>query len=397
LNALSESAIVLLFVASIVAMTTRRLHLPYSVGLVSAGAALVFLPGTPVIHVPTEILYTALLPPLLFEAAFYLDWDMLRGQLALVLSLAIFGVLIAAGFSAAGMHFLAHWPWAGAFVFGALIAATDPVSVLAIFREAHSRGRLSLLMESESLLNDGVAAVAFAMAVTVALGHDLSPIDVATRLATSIAGALVCGAVVGGVSLFLIGHSTDHLVELTFTTVAAWGSFFLAEHFHTSGVLAVIVAGLVMGNVGPLGELTEQGREAGRTFWEYAAFLANSMVFLLIGMYEAETYRSGRMPLGWRIASIGILVVLLGRAVSVYGICAFFNFGRLRVSTRHQNMLVWGGLRGALALALALGLPAEMPDRQLIVQTSFAVVAFSVFAQGLTMPPLLRWIGEIPR
>jgi CPA1 family monovalent cation:H+ antiporter len=393
---LSQSAILLLFLAAIVAMATRRLHLPYSVGLVIAGVAFVLLPGAPALHVPSHVLYTALLPPLLFEAAFYLRWEKLRRELALVLTLAVFGVLVGGAVSAAGLHFLAGWPWAATLVFGALIAATDPVSVLAVFREARARGRLSLLIESESLLNDGVAAVAFAVTVAVVLGQSLSPSNVALRLGNSIAGAVVCGAVVGGASLFLIGHSEDHLVELTFTTVAAWGSFLLAEYFQASGVLAVIVAGLVMGNAGLLGAFSKQGREAVGTFWEYSTFLANSMVFLLIGIYQAEMYRSGGLSGGWRMIGVGVLVVLVGRAVSVYGLCGLFHFGRLRVSARHQHALVWGGLRGALALTLALGLPDAMAHRQEIVETSFGVVAFSVLAQGLTMPLFLRRMGELP-
>jgi CPA1 family monovalent cation:H+ antiporter len=397
LNAISQSAILLLFIASIVAMTTRRLHVPYSVGLVLAGFGLVLLPGAPAIHIPSDLLYTALLPPLLFEAAFYLQWERLRRELPLVLTLAVIGVVIGGAVNAAGMHFVADWPWGAALVFGALIAATDPVSVLEIFRASRVHSRLSLLIESESLLNDGVAAVAFAVTVAVALGQTLTPLDVAANLGISIAGALVCGAVVGAAALFLIGRSKDHLVEVTFTTVAAWGSFLIAEHFHASGVLAVIAAGLVMGNAGPLGALSEQGRDAVRTFWEYAAFLANSLVFLLIGIYQAEMYRSAGLSLGWSIAAIGILAVLVGRAVSVYSICGLFYSGRLRVSAKHQHLLIWGGLRGALALALALGLPEAMPYRQDIVQTSFAVVAFSVFAQGLTMPALLRSMGELPR
>jgi CPA1 family monovalent cation:H+ antiporter len=397
LNAISQSAILLLFIASIVAMTTRRLHVPYSVGLVLAGFGLVLLPGAPAIHIPSDLLYTALLPPLLFEAAFYLQWERLRRELPLVLTLAVIGVVIGGAVNAAGMHFVADWPWGAALVFGALIAATDPVSVLEIFRASRVHSRLSLLIESESLLNDGVAAVAFAVTVAIALGQTLTPLDVAANLGISIAGALVCGAVVGAAALFLIGRSKDHLVEVTFTTVAAWGSFLIAEHFHASGVLAVIAAGLVMGNVGPLGALSEQGRDAVRTFWEYAAFLANSLVFLLIGIYQAEMYRSAGVSLGWSIATIGIMAVLVGRAVSVYSICGLFSSGRLRVSAKHQHLLIWGGLRGALALALALGLPEAMPYRQDIVQTSFAVVAFSVFAQGLTMPALLRSMDELPR
>ena len=392
----SQSAVLLLFVAAVVAMLTRRLRFPYSIGLVLAGIALCLAPSGPTIHVPSDLIYKALLPPLLFEAAFYLRWDRLKPELPLVLTLAVGGVVIGGGVSAAGMHFLAGWPWNVALVFGALISATDPVSVLATFRQAGAEGRLALLIGSESLLNDGVAAVAFAVTVATAMGENLSPGAISARLVISIGLAILSGAAVAGGALFLAGRSEDHLVELTFTAVAAWGSFLLAEQLHASGVLAAIVAGLIMGNIGPMRVLSDQGREAVRSFWEFGAFVANSLVFLLIGVYQAEMYRSQGLSVSWIVVSVGAVVVLAGRAISVYGICGGFYLSRLRVKPRQQLGLVWGGMRGALALALALSLPEQMPQRLSIVGVSFAVVAFSIFAQGLTIPPFLRWVGELP-
>jgi len=192
--------------------------------------------------------------------------------------------------------------------------------------------------------------------------------------------------------LLLAGHAEDHLVEITFTTVAAYGSFLLAEHFHLSGVLATLTAGLMMGNLGPLGAISPRGREAVQAFWDYAAFAANSLVFLLIGIHEAhENFAAVWMP-----AAAAILLVLLGRAVAIYPCCFLFSWSALRVTMRHRHILFWGGLRGALALALALGLPPQVPARESIITMSFAVVAFSIFVQGLTMAPLLRRFGEIP-
>lgn len=397
MNTLSESALLLLFVAALTAMATRRLRIPYSVGLVVAGIVLVFIPAAPRVQIPSQVIYSALLPPLLFEAAFYLRWSRLRAELAPILSLAAGGFTIACFVTATGMHFAAGWPWNTAFIFGALIAATDPVSVLAIFREAGLHGRLSLLIEAESLLNDGVAAVAFAVAVALATGATLTPVEIGGRLVVSTAIAIACGGAVGGAALLLMRPTNDHLVELTLTTLAAFGSFFAAERLHASGVLAVIVAGLLMGN-SPLAALSPHGQVAVRSFWEFGAFVANSLVFLLIGVYQGSLYRPDGVPANWsvRTTTLGVIVVLVSRAVSVYGICGLLGFGRHRVKAAHQHVLVWGGLRGALALALALGLPMDLPHRTEIVATSFAVVAFSIFAQGLTMQPLLRAFRELP-
>jgi CPA1 family monovalent cation:H+ antiporter len=387
-----QGALFLLLIAAVVAMLSRKLRLPYSAGLVAAGMALTLLPLAPRISLTKDLIFTALLPPLLFEAAFYLRWNELRRDLPVILTLATAGVVLSGAVTTVGMHYLAGWPWTAALVFGSLIAATDPVSVIATFREAKVHGRLRLLVEAESLFNDGTAAVAFGVAVTLAVGQPLTAGATATSLVVTVSGALLCGAAVGGAAMFLTGRTEDHLVELTFTTVAAYGSFLLAEHFHFSGVFATITAGLIMGNWGALGALSSRGREAVDAFWDYAAFAANSLVFLLIGMHQA----SRNFAAVWWPALVAVLFVTLGRACTVYPLCWVFTRTDLRVTGRHQHALVWGGLRGALALALALGLPEEVAARDEILTVSFAVAAFSIFVQGLTMRPLLRAIGEIP-
>jgi len=383
----------LLLIAAVVAMLSRRLHLPYSAGLVAVGLALgvALLPFSPAISLTKDLIFTVLLPPLVFEAALGLPWKKLREDFLVILVLATVGVLISAGFTAVGMHYLARWEWLSAALFGALIAATDPVSVIATFREAGAHGRLLLLVEAESLFNDGTAAVAFGVVVAFATGHGSSGLSVAPATVLMIGGGVMCGAMVAGSVLVLAGHTEDHLVEITFTTVAAYGSFLLAEHFNFSGVLATLTAGLMLGSSASE-VISGRGREAVQAFWEYAAFVANSMVFLLIGIHGARQ----NLASVWVAACLAILLVTLGRAVAVYPCCWLFSRSARRVPARQQHVLFWGGLRGALALALALGLPAEVPGREQIITVSFAVAAFSIFAQGLTMKPLLRKWGEIP-
>jgi CPA1 family monovalent cation:H+ antiporter len=386
-----QTGALLLLIAAVVAMITRRLTLPYSVGLVAAGIILAFLPFAPKIALTKELVFTVLLPPLLFEAAFFIHWSQLRRDVSVVVLLATLGVVLSAGVTAAGMHYLARWEWIGALVFGVLIAATDPVSVIATFKEAKAHGRLLVLIEAESLLNDGTAAVGFGVVLAVASGHALTPLDITAKLVLSIGGGILSGGAVALAALLLSARSNDHLVEITFTTVAAYGSFLLADHFGVSGVLASITAGLVMSNFTSLGTISARGREAVQAFWEYAAFVANSLVFLLIGLREARQNFQGI----WQTAILAIALVTLGRAVALYPCCLLFSRSSLRVAMKHQHVLFWGGLRGALALALALGLPPEIPAREEITTISFAVVAFSVFVQGLTMTPFLRRMGEI--
>jgi CPA1 family monovalent cation:H+ antiporter len=386
-----ERVEILLLIAALVAMLARRLRVPYSIGLVLAGISFALLPFSPNIELTKELVFTTLLPPLIFEAAFDLHWRELRRDLALILTLATVGVLLSAAVTAAGMRYLAQWGWASALVFGVLIAATDPVSVIATFKEAGVKGRVRLLVEAESLFNDCTAAVGFAVAVTLASGQSLSFSGVTRTLVFTIVGAILCGTLVAALVLLLAGRTDDHLVEITFTTLAAYGSFLLAEHFHVSGVLASLTAGLIVGNVGHLGALSAKGRQAVMQFWEYAAFVANSLIFLLIGMREAhQNFKFVLVP-----AIIAIVLVLLGRALAIYPCCLLFVRTSQRVTLKDQHILFWGGLRGALALALVLGLPPEMPRREEIIAVAFAVVAFSIFVQGLTITPLLRRSGDL--
>ncbi len=261
-----------------------------------------------------------------------------------------------------------------------------------MFKDAKVHGRIRLLIEAESLFNDATAAVAFTIAIGFASGQSTGPIGITRTLLIMVAGSLVCGAVVAGIVLLLAGATDDHLVEITFTTVAAFGSFLLAEHFHLSGVLASLTAGLILGNVGHLA-IAPKERAAVEEFWEYAAFVANSLIFLLIGM------RLANQDYGfvWLPALIAIAVVLFGRALAIYPLSLLFARSSLRISIRHQHLLFWGGLRGALALALALGLPADLPGREAVITVAFAMVAFSIFIQGLTIKPLMRRLGEISK
>jgi CPA1 family monovalent cation:H+ antiporter len=381
----------LLFVACLVAMITRRLKLPYSAGLVAAGLALAVLPLGLKVALTPELIFTVFLPPLIFEAAIQIPWSPLRRELPLLLLLVTIGVLLAAGVVAAGMHWLIGWSWIGAAFFGILVAATDPVSVIAMFREVPVPPRLHLLVEAESLLNDGVAAVGFAVLVAIAGGGAATAPAVGAKFLMTSLGGIAAGAIVTLPLLALAGRTQDRLVEITLTTLAAFGSFLLAEHFHVSGVLGGLTAGLLVGNVGWMGSISDTSRPNILYFWEYAAFLANSIIFILIGAAEAGT------PILPVVVAAGaaILLSMIGRAATVYPVAALFARSKLRLSGTWQHVLWWGGLRGALALALALALPASVAERDQIIAVAFALVAFSVFVQGLTMAPLVKRLGLI--
>lgn len=380
----------LLLVACLIAMISRKLGLPYSVGLVAAGLLIALIPNAPKFTLSRDLIFNILLPPLVFEAALQLPWKEFRRELPATLTLALVGVGLAALVVAAGLHFSLQWSWIGASLFAVLIAATDPVAVIAAFKEMNADKRLCMLVESESLLNDGVVAVAFAVLVGVAGGASAGAASVVPSFLWTLSGGVLIGGVVSALVLLLAGRTNDHLVEITLTTLAAYGSFLLAERLHASGVLASLTAGLIIGNFGSLGAISDTGRPHVLAAWEFFAFVANSFVFLLIGIQLVDV-PIGR--LGWETAAIAILLVLVGRAVAVYPLSTLFQPTKLKIPLSFQNVLFWGGLRGALALALALTVPLTVPERRPIILSAFVVVAFSIFIQGLTMPWLVERLG----
>jgi monovalent cation:H+ antiporter, CPA1 family len=396
-----RQAVALLAVAIVVAIAARQFKLPYTVGLVVVGSILTLSKPDFGPHLTHDLIFDLILPPLLFEAALAISWRELQPDFFPITVLATLGTAIAACVVTGGMVWLLDWPVPSALVFGVLIAATDPVAIIAMFKDNKLKGRLCLLVESESLLNDGAAAVLFVMALAWAqsAGHAQAGVETVTTLVRIVLGGVTIGAVFGGVAILVSKRTSEHLIEAALTTVAAYGSFLTAEYFDVSGVLATVTAGLTIGNLDLLsanekGYLSLKGREFVISFWEFAAFLANSVVFLLIGI-DVAAMPFGSYGLRVLLASVGL--VLLGRALVVYPLSSLFLGSRWSISFREQHVLWWGGLHGALGLALALSLPPTLPLRHEIVVVTFGVVAFSIVVQGLTMPFLLQRLGFLPK
>jgi CPA1 family monovalent cation:H+ antiporter len=386
----------LLIAAVVVALLARRLQLPYTVGLVGIGTVLALTRTAGGFRLTHNLIFEVILPALLFEASININWRELARDGVPVLAFAVFGTLISAVVVAAGMMFALGWPARPAVLFGVLIAATDPVAVVAMFKDNGIGGRIRLLTESESLFNDGVAAVLFLVALGWAQGTGgVSAGFVVGTLGLTVGGGILAGLVCAAAALLVTGQTSDHLVEGTLTAVAAYGSFLLAQHIGGSGVLATITAGLVIGNFGilasdDLSRISAPGREFALGLWEFIAFIANSVIFLLIGVTVAQIPFGA---LGLAALAVCVGLVLLARALAVYPLGWCLGRSRWEVSLREQHVLWWGGLRGALGLALALSLPAEMAFHDEILVATFAVVCFSVVFQGLTMPILLRRLG----
>ena len=384
LTLLIELAIGLLLVASLVGIITERLRVPYTAGLVLIGLVLALL-GQREINVSPELFLSILVPPLIFEAAFQVKAKDLFHDLAPILSLAIPGVLLTTFLVGAVLYWGTDFSLTTALVFGSLIAATDPVAVVGLFRSLGVPHRLQILLEGESLFNDGTAIVLFNLMLTIALTGSFSIGASILNFIVVAGGGLLIGLLLGLLISQAISIIDNALIETTLTSVLAFGSYVLAEQFNVSGVLAVVAAGLVSGNLGPR-RMAPTTKILVFNFWEYAAFLANSFVFLLIGLQIDLNI----LISDWRAILWAILAVLVARAASIYGL-SWIGPG---VPRRYKHVLYWGGLRGAISLALALSLPAALGEQGTLIRSmAFGVVLFTLLVQGLTMKPLINRMG----
>lgn len=378
----------LILIAFIVALAARRVKVPYALALVVTGVALGLTHLLPYTHLDPTILFTVFLPPLLFEAAIHLRVDELQRNWIPISLYTFFGTVCSTFIIGGIAAWTLNIPLAVGCVFGALISATDPISVIAIFKKLGAGKRLTLIMEAESLFNDGVAAVLFTVMLSAVTTGKFAVAAGIGQFVQLVCGGVLLGGLIGVLGSRVHYELDDHLVEITLTTVVAFGSYLCAEALHLSGVMAVVAAGLVIGNVGMLRAMTPGTRLAVTAFWEYAGFVVNSIVFLLIGI--EVVYIDWRHRIGLALGAA--LVVLLGRA-AIYPISFVVNRLKGAVPLAWQHVLFWGGLRGALSMALILGLDRNFPQRETLVVATFGVVLFSLLIQGLTVGPLMRRLG----
>jgi len=392
-----EFLIWVLIAASVIGVIAARIRIPYTVALVIGGLVL----GT--VHLPIvatlfknqpdwltpNIVLVIFLPALLFEGSLKLQVRHLRENALPILLLATAGVLAATLVTGFAAHWLLGLPLLVALVFGAITAATDPISVLSIFKEMSVPNRLAIIVEGESLFNDGTAAALFTVLAAGVFSGSLSVITGLQTFLLEVCGGLAVGVGLGYIASKFTQRIDDPAIEITLTTVLAYGSYLAAQTLHLSGVIATVAAGLTFGTLGVQAGMSPRTRIALWSFWEYLSFIVNSLVFLLIGLQV----RVGTLLHDWRPTLLAIATVVLGRVLSIYGLVPFSNLLRTKVPQAWQHVLVAGGIRGALALALALSLKRSFPYREQILAMTFGVVAFTIVIQGLAIKPLLRVLG----
>ncbi len=355
--------IVFVTVAALVGIAVRRFPVPYSVALVAVGLVVgVAVPGLESL-VTSEVVLVILLPGLVFEAALRIDLNALRHSLGSVVFLAVPGVLVVAG--------------------------------VAAFKKLGVPGELAVVTEGESLFNDGAGLVLFALTVG-ALTTAVTAVDVVETLVVTIVVSLIIGVTAGYLASLLLRLVDDHLIELSISISVAYGTYLVADLFHESGVVATVIAGIVLGNYGRRTSLSARAAVALDTVWEFAAFLLTALAFMLVGLSISIPELGAALP--WIISAV--VAAQIGRAIVVYGMLGLaWRIGRPQASfalgsgSGWLHVLFWAGLRGAVAVAMALSLPATVPQRELLQEIVFGVVLFTLIVQGMTIEPLVRrWL-----
>lgn len=394
--------VLLLGAAAAASLLMRRVGLPYTVGLVGVGllAGLAVGPGalsaTPFrgLEVTPQLVLVALLPGLIFEAAYHVDAAHLRAAIAPILLLAVPGVIAVAALVAVVLAVTVGLPIGIGFVVGAIVAATDPAAVIASFRRLGAPPGLRTLVEAESVLNDGTGIVLFAIAVG-AIGRPIQPGEAILDFVGAVVLSGLLGAVIGALGTRLIVAVGDHLIELTMSILLAYGSYLLADGLHLSGVIATAAAGVVLGSYGPRVGLSVRTIEALDTVWEFIAFVLTALAFILLGLaIPLDRLAGAAVPIAW-----AVLAVLLGRAAIVYGGLGLMRrvlpLGSPPIPSAWLHVVVWSGLRGAVSVALALALPGDFPMRTLVQEITFGVVLVTLVLQATTIDRLLSRLGLV--
>jgi monovalent cation/hydrogen antiporter len=378
----------------------RVVRVPYPILLVLGGLVLGFVPGMPAVELPPELVLVAFLPPLLYWAGFFSSPRDLRAD-ARAISMAAVGLVLV---TTAAVAVIAHavvdgMTWPAAFALGAIVSPTDPLAASAIGRRLGVPRRLLTLLEGESLVNDATALVAYRIAVAAAVSGSFVLWEAGLRFVVTAAGGVAVGLLAGWLVAELRRRLDDPVVEIVVSVFTGYVAYLPAELLGVSGVLAAVTAGLYIGWRAP--ELSSAPtRLLGFSFWEVLVYLANAVLFILVGLQLPPILEDLDGTAVATLVAQGVVVSVVVVAVRVGWMFSVPYLIRLldrrpsqvmrRVGARDRLMVGWSGMRGAVSLAAALALPLDFPMRDLILFLTFSVILATLVVQGLTLPTLIR-------
>lgn len=379
--------LVSLSVATLPQLFSWLRNIPYTLLLVIVGLFLAVL-EVRLVDLSPSLILLIFLPPLLFEAAWNLYWGDLKQYLVPISLYASIGVVISIAGIAIGLNQTTEVSLMTALLIGSCLSATDPVSVTALFRELGVSKQLTAVIEGESLFNDGTAVVAFGVLNELAFGNTtFATPSILLQLITVIGIGIGTGGLIGFGISYLTQRFDLPQVEQSLTLVAAYGAYIIADDLGGSGVLSVVTTGLILGNFGSRIGMNSRTRAIVTEFWHFLAFFVNSIVFLIIGdQIHFEVLQANLSEI-----VVTVVAMTVARAVTVYGLGFLSNtFTRVDLPLSNQTVLWWGGIRGSVAIALALSVPDQIAGRETIIATVFGAVLFTLLIQGLTIQPLLQ-------
>jgi monovalent cation/hydrogen antiporter len=399
----------LLVAVAVLSALARQLSVPYPIVLVIGGALFGFIPGLPEVHLDPDVVLVVFLPPLLYVAAVFANFNDMRANLRPLTLTAVGLVLLTMCAVAVAAHALIDGlPWEAAFVLGAIVSPTDPLAAANIMRRVDAPRRMVSMIEGEGLFNDATALVAYRVAVAAVVSGSFSLADAGLKFVLGAAGGVAIGLAVGWIVVEIRKRTTDAQVSITISLLTGYAAFVPADAIGASAVLATVTTGIFMGIRGTQ-VLPPRTRLQGFFVWDIVDFLINAILFVLIGLQlrvvvdGLSGYATSTLA-GYALAVTGVVVGtrLVWLFTVPYLIRALDRRPEQRLrraGARWRLVVAWSGMRGAVSLAAALALPLEtdaggtFPQRDLIIFLTFAVIFFTLVVQGLTLPAVIRRLG----
>ena len=404
-----ELVLICLVAVALLALVARKIRVPYPILLIFGGVLLALVPGLPAIRLEPQLVFNLFLPPLIYPAALWTSWRDFRGNLRPILFLAIVLVLITMTITAYLFHDLTALPLAVGFVFGAIISPPDAVAALSVTQNLRVPRRIIVILEGESLVNDATAFISFRFAVAAVLTGSFSLGQATLQFLLVASGGVVVGLAVGWLATQVQKRLDDPPVQTTFSLLTPYLAYFSGEALHVSGILAVVIAGIYYGWRAPR-ILSARMRLQALPVWEMVGFILTGVLFMLVGLQLPQVMQS--LPAGSAVRIAGltlaiVLVIVLVRFGWMFGasylpwLLGKKSHRKKRIPWQHTALIAWTGMRGADSLAGALAIPFLLPNgmsfpgRDLIILLTFCVIFAMLLLQGLTLMPLVRWLGVV--